>query len=52
MKWWSNHRAEELCCMCGQRAVWVHAAADEQLGLQPQPGVCVTGYKSPSGTEG
>lgn len=52
VKWWSNHRAEELRRMCGQRAVWVHDAADEQSGLQLQLGVCVTVYKSRSGTEG
>lgn len=51
MKWWSNHRAGELRCKCGQRVVWVHDVADEQLGLQLQPGVCVAADKSHSGTE-
>lgn len=36
--------------MCGQGVVWVHDVADEQLGLQLQPGVCVTIDKSHSGT--
>lgn len=51
VKWWSNRRAGELRCKCGQRVVWVHDVADEQLGLQLQPGVCVTLDKSHSGSE-